>query len=125
VRRAATERLVRCDIDVLLVNVIFQEGVDIPDLKSVVIATGGASPIASLQRIGRGMRATKTKSTFEVWEIADAGCGCTRKTKEEDPDNYHPGCQWLTRHWKERLKAYREEEYDVELIDDDALWVVP
>ena len=118
-RKAAIERLVRADIEVLICNVIFQEGVDIPSLASVVIGTGGASAIAALQRVGRGMRATKTKSTFEVWEIADKGCGCNKKTKENDRDNWHAGCQWLNRHTRERLNAYEGEEYEVEVEDAD------
>lgn len=121
-RKAAVERLVRRDIEVLLVNVIFQEGVDIPDLESVVVATGGASPIASLQRIGRGMRATKTKTTFQVWEVADRGCGCTKKTKRDDPANYHAGCQWLDRHTNERIAAYEEEGYEVIIADENELF---
>lgn len=123
-RAAAKERLIRRDIDVLLVNVIFQEGVDIPSLASVVIATGGASPIAALQRVGRGMRATKSKTTLEVWEIFDVGCGCNARTKREDPANYHPGCQWLDRHSKERLESYFSEGYEAVVYDEGQLFPV-
>lgn len=121
-RTAAVERLIRGDNDVLVVNVIFQEGVDIPSLASVVMANGDASPIAVLQRMGRGMRATKVKSTFEVYDIADRGCGCTQATRRKDPKNFHKGCQWLDSHTKDRLKALEEEEYDVEITDPDTLW---
>lgn len=124
-RRAAVERLERRDIDVLVVNVIFQEGVDIPHLRSVVMGTGGASPTAALQRLGRGARRVTGKEVFEVEEIADRGCGCNRKTKKEDPANYHPGCQWLDRHTNERIKAYRDEGHDVEIVEEDQLFPVP
>jgi len=117
-RRAAIQRLVRGDTEVLVCNVIFQEGVDIPSLRSVVVATGGASPVAALQRIGRGMRAdAKTdKTNFEVWDFADKGCGCR---------GAHTGCRWLERHAKARAKAYRDEGFEVEEITEDGQMELP
>lgn len=108
-RQAAIKRLVRGEIDVLVCNVIFQEGIDIPSLMSVVVATGGQSTIAALQRIGRGMRADVTtgKTDFEVWDLADIGCGCSR----EDPGGEHPGCRWLRKHTRARIKAYKSEGF--------------
>lgn len=89
--------LVRGDIDVLVTTVIMQEGVDIPSLESVVIASGGKSAIAALQRIGRGMRSDQgRKETFEVFDFDDRG---------------H---RWLERHTKERIKAYRSEGFEPE-----------
>lgn len=110
-RQEAIKRLVRGDTEVLICNVIFQEGVDIPSLLSVVIAAGGASCIAALQRIGRGMRASAGKSEFEVWDILDADCGCNGKE--------HSGCRWLQRHSRERVRAYEAEghQVDVELSE--------
>lgn len=95
-RQAATRRLERRDIDVLVCSVIFQEGVDIPELRSVVIACAGKSVIATLQRIGRGMRmGPNGKETFEVWDVLDTGNG------------------WLERHAKARRHAYQREGYQV------------
>lgn len=116
-RAAAVERLVRTDIEVLICNVIFQEGIDIPSLRSVVVATGGASPIAALQRVGRGMRAQQGKFTFEVWEVADKGCGCTPDSEE----GTHSGCRWLEKHTRERIKAYLSEEYEYTTEDGQEL----
>jgi superfamily II DNA or RNA helicase len=96
VRRAAVKRLVRGDIDVLICTVIFNEGIDIPLLQSVVIASGGASSIAAIQRVGRGMRKASGKDTFEVWDVRDQGN------------------KWLERHTKARLKAYAIEAYEVQ-----------
>ncbi len=93
-RQAATRRLVRGDLDVLVSSVIFQEGVDIPQLRSVVIANGGRSVIAALQRIGRGMRVTADKNTFQVWDVADHGC------------------KLLERHTKARVRAYTSQGYE-------------
>lgn len=97
-RQAAARRLVRGDIDVLVCSVIFQEGVDIPELRSVVVAAGGKSVIAALQRIGRGMRRADGKDTFEVWDVADGGNA------------------WLTRHARKRQLAYQREGYSVSVV---------
>jgi superfamily II DNA or RNA helicase len=93
-RRAAVHKLIRGDIEVLICSVIFQEGIDIPALQSVVIASGGQSVIAALQRIGRGMRMAQGKDEFEVYDIADRGN------------------KWLERHTRERLKAYAGEGFE-------------
>jgi superfamily II DNA or RNA helicase len=99
-RKASIKRLVRGDIDALVASVVFQEGVDIPSLASVVIASGGRSVIATLQRIGRGMRTDDgRKAGFDVWDIADRGC------------------RWLDKHTRERAKAYAGEGYETTVVD--------
>lgn len=94
-RQSAVKKLVRRDLDVLVCSVIFNEGVDIPELASVVVAAGGDSVISALQRIGRGMRKAEGKDTFEVWDFDDVGN------------------KWLERHSKERKRAYLRERFDV------------
>lgn len=94
-RKLAIQRLVRGDLDVLVCSVIFQEGVDIPALDSVVIGSGGRSVIATLQRIGRGMRTDGgRKKEFEVWDIMDTGN------------------KWLTSQARARMRAYSAEGYE-------------
>jgi superfamily II DNA or RNA helicase len=104
-RRESIKRLVRGDSDVLVCSVVFQEGIDIPALRSVVIASGGKSVIAALQRIGRGMRKSLGKDEFEVHDIADKGCGCGSRG--------HAGCRWLEKHTRARVKAYAGEGFQV------------
>jgi superfamily II DNA or RNA helicase len=106
-RRSSIKRLTSGHIDVLISSVVFQEGVDIPELRSVVVASGGKSVIATLQRIGRGMRLSKDKDTFEVWDIADADCGC---------NGQHKGCRWLSQHTQDRLAAYLREGHQTILV---------
>jgi len=111
VRRAAIERLIHGETDVLICNVIFQEGIDIPELQSVVIAQGGKSIISALQRVGRGMRkhdrsGAVTKETFRVYDIQDVGCGC--KTPHR-----HMACRWLEQHSRARVAAYASAGYSV------------
>jgi superfamily II DNA or RNA helicase len=98
-RKDAVKRLVRGETEVLVCSVIFQEGVDIPELRSVVIGSGGKSVIAALQRIGRGMRITAGKTEFEVWDIADKGN------------------KWLEKHTKARMNAYAREGHEMVVIN--------
>lgn len=110
-RKAAIRRLVHGDTDILICNVVFQHGIDVPELQSVIIGSGGKSVIAALQDIGRGTRrhdsaGRVTKTEFDVWDIADKGCGCASPSK-------HLGCKWLERHTRGRLAAYSIEKFDV------------
>lgn len=100
VRRAAIRRLVHGDTDILICNVIFQEGVDIPELQSVVIAAGGKSTIAVLQDVGRGMRKR-------------ARDGSITKEEVEIYDFFDRGNRWLQRHARARMRAYAREQYPV------------
>lgn len=101
-RQAAVRRLTRGDVDVLVCSVIFQEGIDIPALASVVVGSAGKSTIAALQRIGRGMRTDGgRKMEFEVWDVLDKG----------DP--------WLEKHARRRMKAYVGEGHEV-VVDGGA-----
>lgn len=98
-RDASCKRLVRGDIDVLVCSVVFQEGLDVPEIESVIVASGGKSVIATLQRIGRGMRSNQgKKKTFEVWDILDKGN------------------KWTERHAKGRRRAYLKEGHEVQTI---------
>lgn len=101
-RKDAVKRLVRNDTDVLICSVIFQEGVDIPELRSVIIGSGGRSIIAALQRIGRGMRVTEGKTEFEVWDFDDRGN------------------KWLERHTRIRMQAYTSEGYETVTVQSNA-----
>lgn len=102
-RLAAVERLERGDSQVLVASVVFQEGIDIPGLASVVVASGGKSVIAALQRIGRGMRTDGgKKQTFQVYDVLDLGTNS------------------LEVHSRRRMKAYVRESYSV-VVDDQGM----
>lgn len=98
-RNAAKRRLEHGDIDIIVCNVVFQEGIDVPSLCSVIVGCGGKSVIAALQRVGRGTRKDRDeegnilKDTFEVWDIFDKGD------------------EWLEKHSKERMASYIREGY--------------
>lgn len=104
-RMSRVRDLVRGAIDVLVCSVVFQEGLDVPELESVIVGSGGKSVIATLQRIGRGMRVAKDKTTFEVWDLMDMGCCRNNKLGQ------HTGCKWLEKHSQRRVRAYLTEGY--------------
>lgn len=116
VRKAAIRRLQHGDIDVIVCSVVFQEGVDIPEIRSVVIGTGGKSAIAAIQRIGRGTRRAGGKDEVTIVDIFDEPCE-GMESKEID---IHTGCKIMGRHTSERLNAYRAEGYEVTICEPDS-----
>lgn len=93
-------------LDVLVCSVVFQEGIDVPDLRSVIVGAGGRSVIAAIQRVGRGTRTAKGKTSFSVFDVADEGCGCRLA-------DGHQSCKWLATHSRMRANAYQREGYAV------------
>jgi superfamily II DNA or RNA helicase len=88
-------RLVSGEFDVLVCTVIFQEGIDVPALASIIVGTGQMSPVACLQRLGRGIRISEGKTHFELWDVLDTGQ------------------KWLTKHSIARREAYESEGHTV------------
>lgn len=82
-------------LDVLFVSTIFDEGVDIPNVGSVVMAAVGKNKTKLIQRLGRGMRIAKGKKTFVV------------------VDFYDDTCKYLLTHSKRRQSIYKKEGYPV------------
>lgn len=93
VRKQAVAALERRDIDFIICSSVFTKGIDIPFLEGGVNAAGGESEIDAIQRLGRGLRVTATKTTFDWIDIADTG---------------HV---WLARHTDSRKQAYIEAGY--------------
>jgi superfamily II DNA or RNA helicase len=110
-RDAAIKRLQEGELDVIVCSVVFQTGTDIPEVRSMVIACGGKSEIATLQRIGRGMRVVRDEFTgntikdqFWVYDVMDM---------EPKRDAGHTGNRWNARHSRERFKAYTGVGHEV------------
>ena len=78
-RRAIVEKLRRGDIDVVVATSVFYEGVDIPELAGIVVATGYESAVEAVQRVGRGTRQAEGKSVCYVADFADAGHECLER----------------------------------------------
>ena len=109
-RDQALAQLAYGDLDAVICTVVFNEGVDIPGLRSVVIASGGQSVIQAIQRVGRGMRVSEGKTDFTAYDIRDVGCGCLSPKYQ---GLRHTGCKWLAKHSKARFGAYVAEGYTV------------
>jgi superfamily II DNA or RNA helicase len=74
---------------------VFNEGVDIPALRTVVLAAGGKSTVKVLQQIGRALRKSDGKTVASIIDIDDRGN------------------KWLRQHSLERVRVMRREGYDV------------
>lgn len=85
------------NVQVLVATDIFSEGVDIPEISTVVLAGGGVSHISLLQRIGRGLRVHSSKNELHVYDFID------------DTNGY------LLAHSMERCNVYEEEGFETRL----------
>ena len=80
---------------IIIATSIFDEGIDIPRLETLIMGGGGKSAIKSTQRIGRVLRKHPGKGTANVHDFKD-------------------NCKWLSGHYKERRQIY---EQDFEVVD--------
>lgn len=103
-------QLVNGTVGTLVSSPLFRQGVDIPEIATVIQASGGKSTIDIIQKVGRGSRRHlkdgTTKDDFYVYDILDRGCGCTGRQQ-------HKGCEWLEKHSRERKRAYEKFGYVV------------
>lgn len=91
----AVNRLRDGTLPAIITTTIFDEGVDIPELRKVILASGGKSQVKLLQRIGRGLRLSEGKEEVEIIDFRD---------------KHHAK---LLEHTRERMKRYREEGFEV------------
>lgn len=97
-RHRVRSELKKGKADVVVASVVFNEGLDIPELESVVNASAGKSTIQTLQRIGRGLRKSDGKDSVEVYDIFDANM------------------RWLLDHSQRRVKVLRDAGHDVQIV---------
>jgi superfamily II DNA or RNA helicase len=82
----------------IIATTIFDEGMNAPHLRSIVLAGAKQSSIKYLQRIGRGLRTYSGKTHVDV------------------VDFYERGHKILERHATKRLDIWKAEGFDVQLI---------
>jgi superfamily II DNA or RNA helicase len=61
-------------LDAIVADTIADEGLDLPQIRSLVITGGGASSVRTLQRVGRAVRPWKDKKVaivVDVWDQTD------------------------------------------------------
>lgn len=80
---------------IIIATSIFDEGIDIPHLETLIVAGGGKSAIKTTQRIGRVLRKCSGKKVAMVHDFKDS-------------------VRWLNKHYEERRKIY---EQDFEVVD--------
>ena len=80
------------DGHVLISSGIFDEGIDIPSINVLIIASGGKSSIKAIQRIGRGLRKKEDNSSLKVYDFIDHS-------------------KYLIDHSIERITIYKNESY--------------
>jgi len=97
-RQQAVEQFENGELRVLISSNIFNEGISIPAIQRLIIASGGKSKVETLQKLGRGLRVTKDKKHVMVYDFYDAGNVFTE------------------RHSKERMKLYKQAGFDIENI---------
>jgi len=90
-------------LDVILATAIFDEGVDVPNIRSVITAGSGKSERTTIQRIGRGLRLSDKKFFLHVVDLYDTT---------------HP---YLQKHSEARMRIVKKEGHRTALIDQGNL----
>ena len=85
-------------VDILIATSIFDKGVDLPNIRTLVLAGSGKSTVGSIQRLGRGMRATSEKDSVMVYDFMD------------------DTCEYLLEHAIQRMEDYSGEGYELHSI---------
>jgi superfamily II DNA or RNA helicase len=107
-RQDARLALNQDQIQAAVATTIYDEGVDIPNLRQLILAYGGKSLIKADQRVGRGLR--KKVSGQNKVVIADFISYSPSEPRKD----------YLYKHSLIRIKRYLEEaEYDIFLIEPD------
>lgn len=98
-RKKYIEECKKGNVKHILASTIFDEGLDIPNLRSLILAGGKKSPVKYIQRLGRGLRKEQGKDRVEVIDFYDL-----------DP-------KVLERHSKARLKTWKEQGFEPKIVE--------
>lgn len=77
---------------VLIASGIFDEGIDIPEINTLIIASAGKSDVKTIQRIGRGLRKKSENADLVAYDFEDSG-------------------KFLNEHSLRRIWVYKREGY--------------
>lgn len=94
-RREAVRDLRDGTTKLLIATTIFDEGVNIPELAKVILASGGKSAVKTIQRIGRALRKAPGKTEAVIIDFQDG---------------HH---KMLKKHADARMKIYEEQEFEI------------
>ncbi len=71
IRKAAMERFRSGNLDILIGTTIYDEGVDLPTLETLIIAHGSLGERKLLQRVGRSLRRKLARNTVRIYDFID------------------------------------------------------
>lgn len=108
VRRETLAQFVTEGRRVLIASTILQEGVDLPAIDTLILAGGGQSEIATIQRVGRSLRIRPDKNTVLIHDFLDG------RYPFEEKD-------YLAQHTLERLRTYRRQGFAIDGMPEDML----
>ncbi len=92
------------EVKVVIATQIFDEGIDAPNVRALVLACAGRSWRELLQRLGRGMRRkVEGENKIHVYDFVDKG----------EP--------YLEEHSRHRLKLYKKEGFSVINLEPDSI----
>jgi superfamily II DNA or RNA helicase len=95
-REKCLEKFKAGKLGCIVATSIFDEGVDVPAIRCLVLAGGGKAPIALLQRVGRALRKKSSgKNTAEIHDFI------------------HYGNYYLLEHTWQRIEIYEGEDFDI------------
>lgn len=95
-RQTVLSGMAQGKIDSTICTTIFDEGLDLPELRSLILAGGGKSRIKQLQKIGRGLRTAPGKDRIVVVDFNDTST-------------------WILKeHSRRRRKVWKEEGFEIQ-----------
>ena len=92
-RKKIFDGINRGEYDIVIASKIYGEGVNFPRLKTLILACGGQSSVAVVQKIGRLLRLFPGKNKALIYDFRD-------------------NCKYLKEHFKDRFHIY-EKDFEV------------
>lgn len=86
---------------VMVASMIFQEGLDVPEIDALVLAGAGKAELTTIQRAGRALRPRPDKSEVLIYDVLDGHSVTAKK-------------DYLALQTASRLQVYRDLGFEVE-----------
>lgn len=96
-RREALKELVTGQIKAVIASTIWDTGLDVAEIRTLILAGAGKSKVKNLQRLGRGLRPTTEKTSVAVIDF------------------FEEGSRWLRSHAVQRRKLWTSEGFEVRI----------
>jgi superfamily II DNA or RNA helicase len=89
-RKYVMDEFLKGHIKTMIATSLADEGLDLPNVETLVMVSGGRSAQKTIQRASRALRRTETKTDARIYDFLD---------------NFHP---MAIAHAKKRIKCYKE-----------------